>query len=267
LKDVAKLPGIARAKLSSLSEQASGSARKFITDTLKKNSTRTTKTSKKTPKKTPVAYDPLKVNAQDAASKVDDFGNPIVDSTIDSAAATSRALDDKLANIDLDMPKFSSPTKPVVAGTPTNASSTSAARVATKPLNSSDIRPQLQGPMSLKTGVAGEYRYNPGMAKQNQSGIPGWKTSFKAGGSTPEEIIANNKKIEAWLIENHKAEFKNYDDPTGMFWRAETLGGSADEAGPMPGVGVGPIEGDLANKLVSKAYGARFAQRRVPGEE
>jgi hypothetical protein len=46
-----------------------------------------------------------------------------------------------------------------------------------------------------------------------------------------------------------------------------SAGGSADEAGPMPGVGVGPIEGDLANKLVSKAYGARFAQRRVPGEE
>jgi hypothetical protein len=45
-----------------------------------------------------------------------------------------------------------------------------------------------------------------------------------------------------------------------------TAGGSA-EAGPMPGVGVNPIEGELANKLVSKAYGARFAQRRVPDEE
>jgi hypothetical protein len=45
-----------------------------------------------------------------------------------------------------------------------------------------------------------------------------------------------------------------------------TAGGSP-EGGPMPGVGVTPIEGDLANKLVSKAYGARFAQRRVPNEE
>jgi hypothetical protein len=45
-----------------------------------------------------------------------------------------------------------------------------------------------------------------------------------------------------------------------------TAGGSP-EGGPMPGVGVNPIEGDLANKLVSKAYGARFAQRRVPNEE
>ena len=45
-----------------------------------------------------------------------------------------------------------------------------------------------------------------------------------------------------------------------------TAGGSA-EAGPMPGTGINPIEGDLANKLVSKAYGARFAQRRVPDEE
>jgi hypothetical protein len=45
-----------------------------------------------------------------------------------------------------------------------------------------------------------------------------------------------------------------------------SAGGSPD-GGPMPGVGVTPIEGDLANKLVSKAYGARFAQRRVPDEE
>lgn len=45
-----------------------------------------------------------------------------------------------------------------------------------------------------------------------------------------------------------------------------TAGGPA-EAGPMPGVGINPIEGELANKLVSKAYGARFAQRRVPDEE
>jgi hypothetical protein len=45
-----------------------------------------------------------------------------------------------------------------------------------------------------------------------------------------------------------------------------SAGGSPD-GGPMPGVGVNPIEGDLANKLVSKAYGARFAQRRVPDEE
>ena len=36
--------------------------------------------------------------------------------------------------------------------------------------------------------------------------------------------------------------------------------------GPMPGTAVGPIESDLMNQLVSKAYGARFAQRRNPEE-
>jgi hypothetical protein len=34
-----------------------------------------------------------------------------------------------------------------------------------------------------------------------------------------------------------------------------------------PGIAVSPVESDLMNQLVSKAYGARFAQRRSPGEE
>jgi len=35
----------------------------------------------------------------------------------------------------------------------------------------------------------------------------------------------------------------------------------------MPGTAVGPIESDLMNQMVSKAYGARFAQRRNPAED
>jgi len=210
LKDVAKLPGIAGAKLSSLSEQASGSARKFITDTLKKNSTRTTKTSKKIPKKTPVAYDPLKVNAQDAASKVDDFGNPI-----DSAAETSRALDDKLANIDLDMPTSGSPvkpkitaaqyqeiqdlinqgvpeslaksgvlgkgTKPVVAGAPAAKPVTA---LTPKPFNSKDYpimdRIMNGGLKGDGSNEAGSYYGSMGttnmLQKENAYRVSGWKT-------------------------------------------------------------------------------------------
>lgn len=38
-------------------------------------------------------------------------------------------------------------------------------------------------------------------------------------------------------------------------------------AGPMPGPIVTPQEEQMVNQLVSKAYGARFAQRRVPDEE
>ena len=44
---------------------------------------------------------------------------------------------------------------------------------------------------------------------------------------------------------------------------------AADGNQPLPGVGgeVPPIEGELVNKLVSRAYGARFAQRRNPDED
>ncbi len=44
-----------------------------------------------------------------------------------------------------------------------------------------------------------------------------------------------------------------------------STGGSSE--GPMPGTAVGPMEEQMVNQLVSKAYGARFAQRRVPDEE
>ena len=42
---------------------------------------------------------------------------------------------------------------------------------------------------------------------------------------------------------------------------------NAGSAAPLPGAGVNPIEGQLVNKLVSRAYGARFAQRRNPDED
>jgi hypothetical protein len=42
---------------------------------------------------------------------------------------------------------------------------------------------------------------------------------------------------------------------------------NAGSQAPLPGAGVNPIEGQLVNKLVSRAYGARFAQRRNPDED
>jgi hypothetical protein len=45
-----------------------------------------------------------------------------------------------------------------------------------------------------------------------------------------------------------------------------SAGGSPD-GGPMPGPVITPQEEQMVNQLVSKAYGARFAQRRVPDEE
>lgn len=53
---------------------------------------------------------------------------------------------------------------------------------------------------------------------------------------------------------------------------AQTSAGGSDVSsaggseGPMPGTAVNPVESDLMNQLVSKAYGARFAQRRNPEE-
>ena len=44
-----------------------------------------------------------------------------------------------------------------------------------------------------------------------------------------------------------------------------TAGGSPSA---LPGVGAAaPMEGELVNKIVSRAYGARFAQRRSPNED
>jgi hypothetical protein len=54
---------------------------------------------------------------------------------------------------------------------------------------------------------------------------------------------------------------------------ASAGGGNVSTAGaetpsPLPGVGVASgVEGELVNKIVSKAYGARFAQRRNPNED
>jgi len=45
-----------------------------------------------------------------------------------------------------------------------------------------------------------------------------------------------------------------------------SAGGPQETEGPMPGVQVAPDAGML-NNIVAKAYGARFAQRRVPDEE
>jgi len=42
---------------------------------------------------------------------------------------------------------------------------------------------------------------------------------------------------------------------------------AGNSQGSMPGTAVNPVESDLMNQLVSKAYGARFAQRRNPDAE
>lgn len=42
---------------------------------------------------------------------------------------------------------------------------------------------------------------------------------------------------------------------------------AATAQGPMPGIAVGNPSGDMFNNIVQRAYGARFAQRRVPDEE
>jgi hypothetical protein len=44
-----------------------------------------------------------------------------------------------------------------------------------------------------------------------------------------------------------------------------SAGGGSGE--PLPGPAISPMAEQMANNLVSKAYGARFAQRRVPGED
>ena len=60
--------------------------------------------------------------------------------------------------------------------------------------------------------------------------------------------------------------------PGGEGPAATSAGGSdvsstGDSGAGMPGMAVGPVESELMNQMVSKAYGARLAQRRNPSEE
>jgi len=48
---------------------------------------------------------------------------------------------------------------------------------------------------------------------------------------------------------------------------SDVSSGGQGSGGIMPGVGVNPVESELMNQLVSKAYGAKFAQRRQPDQE
>jgi hypothetical protein len=43
--------------------------------------------------------------------------------------------------------------------------------------------------------------------------------------------------------------------------------GSPQGGGVLPGAGVPPVEMELMNQMTSRAYGARFAQRRIPDED
>lgn len=46
-----------------------------------------------------------------------------------------------------------------------------------------------------------------------------------------------------------------------------TAGGGGEGSSPLPGPAISPMTEQMVNNLVSKAYGARFAQRRVPDED
>ena len=54
--------------------------------------------------------------------------------------------------------------------------------------------------------------------------------------------------------------------PTSAGGANVSTAGGAPSA--LPGIGAAaPMEGELVNKIVSRAYGARFAQRRNPDED
>ena len=59
----------------------------------------------------------------------------------------------------------------------------------------------------------------------------------------------------------------NNEGPVTASAGGADVSSAGNSGGSMPGTAVNPVESDLMNQLVSKAYGARFAQRRNPGEE
>ena len=46
-----------------------------------------------------------------------------------------------------------------------------------------------------------------------------------------------------------------------------TSAGNPQGGGVLPGTAVPPVEMELMNQMTSRAYGARFAQRRIPDED
>lgn len=59
----------------------------------------------------------------------------------------------------------------------------------------------------------------------------------------------------------------NNEGPVAASAGGSDVSSAGNSQGSMPGTAVNPVESDLMNQLVSKAYGARFAQRRNPDEE
>ena len=59
----------------------------------------------------------------------------------------------------------------------------------------------------------------------------------------------------------------NNEGPVTASAGGADVSSAGNSGGSMPGTAVNPVESDLMNQLVSKAYGARFAQRRNPSEE
>lgn len=59
----------------------------------------------------------------------------------------------------------------------------------------------------------------------------------------------------------------NNEGPVATSAGGSDVSSAGNSQGSMPGTAVSPVESDLMNQLVSKAYGARFAQRRNPDEE
>jgi len=59
----------------------------------------------------------------------------------------------------------------------------------------------------------------------------------------------------------------NNEGPVAASAGGSDVSSAGNSQGSMPGTAVNPVESDLMNQLVSKAYGARFAQRRNPTEE
>jgi hypothetical protein len=57
------------------------------------------------------------------------------------------------------------------------------------------------------------------------------------------------------------------DGPSQPSAGGSDVSSTGESGSGMPGTAVGPIESDLMNQMVSKAYGARFAQRRNPAED
>jgi hypothetical protein len=76
--------------------------------------------------------------------------------------------------------------------------------------------------------------------------------------------ISQAVMVETGMLPSQDGSMEPAPTPAGVTSAGDSGGGNSDT---LPGVQISPATEEMMSQIVQRAYGARFAQRRVPGEE